>query len=82
MSQVRRFGIYTDEYAGVVRFFWFPLLAWCFHRESGVFWIGTGRLRISLKAPWNDPLPSERFGGAKHIPLVGGWRVRFWRLEV
>lgn len=48
-----------------------------FSREHGIWWVGVGRARIILKAPWNRPLFSERYGFVKRLPLGFGWRLLF-----
>jgi hypothetical protein len=30
---------------------------------------------VCVKAPWNEPLYSERYGGRKPLVKVGGWRM-------
>lgn len=45
-------------------------------RELGVWWLGIGRFRLILKAPWNRPLFSERYGLTRTLRLVSGWRVQ------
>lgn len=42
--------------------------------RSGVWWLGIGRWRLFLRAPWNEPLFSEVYGFTKYRG-VGGWRV-------
>lgn len=42
----------------------------------GSWWIGLGRWRLILKAPWNDPLFSERNGFTWTMPVGFGWRVQ------
>ncbi len=34
-----------------------------------------------LKAPWNEPLYSERYGGVNFIQLGGGWRFKIRRIR-
>lgn len=75
-------SLYINGGDGVVRVFRFPLLAWAFSYDYGVFWIGTGNCRALLRAPWCAPSFSERHGKAKHIQLGRGWRVRFFRLPI
>jgi hypothetical protein len=47
------------------------------YNHIGSWWIGVWRFRVILKAPWNGPLFSERYGHATVFPLGFGWRVRF-----
>lgn len=65
--------------SGVVRLFKFPF-GWCFHPASGIWWIGAGRCRASLKSPRCRPLFSERNGQFKHCQIGGGWRFRLWKI--
>lgn len=46
----------------------------------GSWWIGLGRSRLILKAPWNGPLFSERYGLTKTFKIGGGWRLQFRRV--
>lgn len=68
---------YTGSY-GVLPVAGYPLLSWAFSTEYGVWWVGCGRGRFQIKAPWNEPLFSERYGHARFIRLGGGWRCRFF----
>lgn len=45
-------------------------------REFGTWWLGLGPVRLILRAPWNEPLFSERYGHTKTIKIGGGWRVQ------
>jgi hypothetical protein len=56
--------------------FW-GLLCWAGSTEWGTWWLGIWRWRMILKAPWNEPLFSERYGHATFVRLGFGWRVRF-----
>jgi hypothetical protein len=46
-------------------------------RTWGVAWLGILRFRAILKAPWNKPLFSERYGMTTTFRLGGGWRIQF-----
>lgn len=50
-------------------------ICWNFNKEYGQWWLGVGRWRLFLKAPWCEPLFSERYGMTKHFRLGGGWRI-------
>lgn len=79
-KDVRSFGIYAEQGTGVVRAFRFPVLSWAGDWRDGAFWLGTGGLRLLLKAPWCRPLFSERAGTERHFPIGFGWRARFCRV--
>ncbi len=55
------------------------MISWDGSTEWGVWWVGFGRWRLMLKAPWNEPLFSERYGFKKKIPLLRGWRLLWFR---
>jgi hypothetical protein len=61
--------------AGVIRFFGFPF-AWAGSSRWGTWWIGVGRWRLIIKAPWNEPLFSERYGFIFTVCVGFGWRVQ------
>lgn len=50
-------------------------ISWSFDATYGIWWIGLMRWRLIVKAPWNKPLFSERYGYAWHMRLPFGWRV-------
>ena len=52
------------------------LVCWAGSSEWGTWWFGLGRWRLILKAPWNEPLFSERYGYCTYIRLGAGWRIR------
>lgn len=57
--------------------FW-GLVCWAVgNNEIGSWWLGIWRWRAILKAPWNAPLFSERYGYGTFVRLGFGWRVRF-----
>ncbi len=44
--------------------------------RNGVWWVGLWKARLFLKAPWYEPLFSERYGYyGLRVPLGFGWRV-------
>lgn len=43
-------------------------------RESGIAWFRINGYGLMFKAPWNEPLFSERYGLRKFIG-IRGWRV-------
>lgn len=43
----------------------------------GVAWLGIFRFRVFLRAPWNEPLFSERYGFTTTFRLGRGWRIQF-----
>lgn len=45
--------------------------------SQGIWWIRVFGYGLSLKAPWDKPLFSERNGYTKVIVKFKGWRV-FW----
>lgn len=49
-------------------------------REMGTWWLGIGPLRLIIRAPWNAPLFSERYGHTKTLKIGGGWRLQGRRL--
>jgi hypothetical protein len=51
----------------------FLIFTWS--REWGTWWVGIWRFRIILRAPWNEPLFSERYGHTKTLKVGRGWRV-------
>ena len=51
------------------------IIGWSASYEYGVWWLGILRWRIMLKAPWNEPLFSERYGYRRVILKYRGWRV-------
>lgn len=55
--------------------FW-GVLCWSASYESGTWWLGIGRWRLILRAPWNALLFSERYGHTWTLKLGFGWRVR------
>lgn len=44
--------------------------------KYGIWWLGLYRWRLMLKASWNEPLFSERYGGRFTIHLPSGWRLQ------
>jgi len=51
-------------------------IAWCAAWKSGVWWVRSQRSLLILRASWNDPLFSERYGYyAFRLPLGFGWRL-------
>lgn len=62
--------------AGVIRFFGFPF-AWSGSSQWGTWWFGIGNWRVIVKASWNDPLFSERYGLTTTYRLGFGWRIQF-----
>jgi hypothetical protein len=60
--------------------FW-GMVCWASSREWGTWWLGIGRSRMIVKAPWNAPLFSERYGHTKTFKIGGGWRVQFRRVQ-
>lgn len=60
------------------RFYFNGRYGWCASRTHGIWWIRLGRYLFSIKAPRNEPLFSERYGGyTLRIPLGSGWRFIF-----
>lgn len=59
--------------AGVLRIFGLPF-GWAGSKRSGVWWVGVWRWRLIVRAPWNEPLFSERYGLTKYLRLFG-WRI-------
>jgi hypothetical protein len=55
--------------------FW-GLLSWAGSAEWGTWWLGIWRWRLLVKAPWNEPVFSERYGYTKTLRIGGGWRVQ------
>lgn len=53
------------------------LVCWSVSAGWGTWWLGVWRWRLILKAPWNAPLFSERYGYTRKLPLGFGWRVLF-----
>lgn len=43
--------------------------------KHGTFWVRIWRYGIRVKAPWNRPLFSERYGYTKPMIEIKGWRV-------
>jgi len=43
-------------------------------REYGIAWFRVRGYGLMIKAPWNEPLFSERYGYRKFVGLFG-WRV-------
>ena len=56
--------------------FW-GLLCWAWSWEWGTWWLGVWRWRFIVKAPWNEPLFSERYGFTWTMPIGFGWRIQF-----
>lgn len=55
--------------------FW-GLVCWCLDgHELGSWWVGVWRWRLILKASWNEPLFSERYGKVASLKLGFGWRI-------
>lgn len=52
------------------------MIGWSFCRELGIWWLGIGRWRLVLRAPWDKPLFSERNRLNWVLRLRGGWRVQ------
>jgi hypothetical protein len=50
---------------------------WSVSRGWGTWWFGIWRWRMIVKAPWNAPLFSERYGHTTTLRLGFGWRVTF-----
>jgi hypothetical protein len=42
----------------------------------GSWWVGLWRWRLILKAPWSEPLFSERYGHTWTLRLGFGWRLQ------
>jgi len=78
---VRNFGVFIDGGFGTVRMFRYPILCWALSQGYGAWWIGCGNARFQIKAPWCEPLFSERYGHARFLKLGGGWRCRFFKVE-
>jgi hypothetical protein len=51
------------------------MLRYHLSREFGIWWVRHGRNYITLKAPWNAPLFSERNGYVKPRISFRGWRL-------
>lgn len=49
-------------------------IGWAGSWSWGTWWLGVGRWRLIVKAPWNRPLFSERNGYQKVHRLPFGWR--------
>lgn len=58
------------------------VLGWAGSYSWGTWWVGAGRFRLILKAPWNAPMFSERYGYTRYMPLGFGWRVTARMVEV
>lgn len=71
---IKMFGYFSRGGAGTIRVFWQPI-GWALSHEYGTWWIGLGRWRLMLKAPWNAPLFSERHGYRRPILRFRGWRL-------
>jgi len=52
------------------------MLSWSANKDFGVWWLGIGRWRLILRAPWDEPLFSECYGHASTLPLGFGWRIQ------
>lgn len=54
------------------------LVSWCVPNDgAGIWWFGLLRFRVILKAPWRQPMFSERYGHTTTLRLGWGWRVTF-----
>lgn len=51
----------------------------CMAIDHGIWWIRIPLGVAALKAPWNAPLFSERYGFKRRLPLGFGWRLLFFR---
>lgn len=55
--------------------FW-GAVCWCLgNNDIGSWWVGLWRWRLILKASWNTPLFSERYGKTATLNLGFGWRI-------
>lgn len=55
--------------------FW-GVICWAGSWERGVWWVGFGRARVILRAAWNEPLFSERYGFTNTWRIAKGWRLQ------
>lgn len=53
------------------------LVSWAAAEDLGTCWLGILRFRAILKAPWREPLFSERYGRTTTLRLGKGWRITF-----
>lgn len=51
----------------------------CVAGSQGIWWVRVPLGVAALKAPWNPPLFSERYGYKRRVPLGFGWRLLFFR---
>jgi hypothetical protein len=65
-----------EDGCGVLRIAGFPF-GWAGSVQVGTWWVGIGRWRAIIKAPWNEPLFSERYGLTTTYRLGFGWRAQF-----
>ena len=49
--------------------------------KYGTFGLRIGQVWVCLKAHWNAPLFSERYGYRKPVVKIGGWRLIVERKE-
>lgn len=48
----------------------------CFSYSGGIWGVAIGRFYLTLKAPWNRPLWSERNRrSVRVLPIAKGWRL-------
>lgn len=50
-------------------------VSWAASSEFGTWWLGIWRWRLIVRAPFNEPLFSERYGYTKTL-RIGGWRIQ------